>query len=63
MITYAKVCAMLALSDVSLEWAESQYWSTLFAVISEKAKLMKKPQKKKVGANEMRRFVKEGENG
>ena len=54
---------MLALSDVSLEWAEGQYWSTLFAVISEKAKLMKKPQKKKVGANEMRRFVKEGENG
>lgn len=54
---------MLALSDVSLEWAEGQYWATLFAVISEKTKLMKKPQKKKVSANDMRRFVKEDGNG
>lgn len=59
-ITYAKLCAMLSAYHIDLNWAQDQYWSTLFAVISEQQKLRQKPQKQKATASDMSRFVTKG---
>lgn len=54
------MCAMLVAYKVDLDWAQNQYWTTLFAVISESQKMRQKPQKKKATATDMSRFISKG---
>lgn len=56
-ISYAKVCATLSMMRIDLNWADEQYFSTLMTVVDEYAKISKKPEKKKVGANEIGKFI------
>lgn len=52
---------MLAMSKIPLEWADNQYLVTLLAVVSAQTRMMKKPQKKKVGVSDMGRFIRKGD--
>lgn len=55
---------MLTLVKIDLEWADGQYWETLWEVIGEISNCYKKPQKHKLNANEIKQFIREdGEDG
>ncbi len=56
-LSYAKVCATLAMMHIDLAWADEQYLSTLFDILDEYGKLGKKPEKKKVGASDIGKFI------
>ena len=43
--------------NIDLAWADEQYFSTLMDVAEEYAKLNKKPEKKKVGASDIGKFI------
>ena len=52
------------MNRIDLNWADSQYWSTLFEVIGEVAKFHEKPQKKKVSTDQISKMiVKKGGSG
>lgn len=50
--------ATLCVAKVDLNWAEDQYWSTLFNVIGDLSKIYTKKEKRKLKASEANRFVK-----
>ena len=55
--------AILGVSKIDLNWAENQYWTTLFKVIREMTKMMTPKERKKVSASEMQKnFIKKGED-
>lgn len=56
-ISYAKVCASLSTARIDLNWADDQYFYTLMNILDEYTKIGKKPEKKKVGASEIGKFV------
>ena len=56
-ISYAKVCATLSMTHIDLNWADEQYLTTLLKILEEYAKIGKKPEKKKVGASEIGKFI------
>ena len=56
-ISYAKVCATLSMVHIDLNWADDQYLYTLMNVMDEYAKIGKKPEKKKVGASDIGKFI------
>ena len=56
-ISYAKVCASLSMARIDLNWADDQYFTTLMNILDEYAKIGKKPEKKKVGASEIGKFI------
>ena len=56
-LSYAKVCATLSMMRIDLNWADDQYLSTLMNILDEYGKMTKKPEKKKVGANEIGKFI------
>lgn len=56
-LSYAKVCATLSMAHIDLNWADDQYLFTLVDIMEEYSKIGKKPEKKKVGASEIGKFV------
>lgn len=56
-ISYAKVCATLAMIHIDLAWADDQYFNTLMDIVDEYTKIGKKPEKKKVGASDIGKFI------
>ena len=56
-ISYAKVCATLSMVHIDLNWADNQYLYTLMNIMDEYAKIGKKPEKKKVGASDIGKFI------
>ena len=56
-LSYAKVCATLSMIHIDLNWADDQYFSTLMNIVDEYGKAVKKPEKKKVGASEIGKFI------
>jgi len=56
-ISYAKVCATLAMMHIDLAWADEQYFDTLMTIVDEYTNMGKKPEKKKVGASEIGKFI------
>ena len=53
--------ASLSIAKIDLEWAENQYWFTLFKVIGEINSMLKPKEKKKVSAAQMSKFIKQEE--
>lgn len=56
-ISYAKVCATLAMIHIDLNWADDQYFNTLMDIVEEYTNIGKKPEKKKVGASDIGKFI------
>lgn len=56
-LSYAKVCATLSMMHIDLNWADDQYLFTIMNVLDEYTKLTTKPEKKKVGASEIGKFI------
>lgn len=56
-LSYAKVCATLAMARIDLNWADNQYFATLMDILEEYSKIGKKPEKKKVGASDIGKFI------
>lgn len=57
-ISYAKMVALLSMAEVDLEWADGQYWTTLFNVFKEITILRTPKKKQKVTASQMQNFIK-----
>ena len=51
------MCALLGVCKVDLNWADNQYWDTLFKVVGEYTKMITPKEKKKVSASEMKNFI------
>ena len=53
------MCATLSIAKIDMEWADNQYWSTLFAVIREKTSMLmpKQVKKEKMSATQMQNFI------
>lgn len=53
--------ATLTIARIDLEWADNQYWSTLYQVVEEINKIMqpkeKETKKVKVSASQMQNFI------
>jgi len=49
--------ASLSIAKIDLNWADNQYWSTLFKVIREKNKMLKPIERKKVTSQQMAGFI------
>lgn len=56
-ISYAKVCATLAMIHIDLNWADGQYFNTLMDIVEEYTNIGKKPEKKKVDASDIGKFI------
>ena len=56
-LSYAKICASLAMIHIDLNWADDQYFITLMNLMDEYTKIGKKPERKKVGASDIGKFI------
>lgn len=55
--SYVKMVASLSIAQIDLNWADNQYWTTLFAIIREKNAILKPKEKHKLSADEMQMFI------
>lgn len=49
--------SMLCVAKVSLEWADNQYWITLFNVVGEVSKLYAPKEKKPISTSEASKYI------
>lgn len=49
--------SMLCVAKVDLNWADNQYWITLFKVVGEISKLYTPKEKKPITPNEASKFI------
>ena len=57
------MCASLLATKIDLNWADNQHLSTLIDIVGEYSKLFTKKEKKKVNAEQMKRFIRKDEHG
>lgn len=50
--------AILINAGIDLNWADNQWWCTLFSIINDISKSREQPKKEKVSPAEMQRFIK-----
>jgi hypothetical protein len=55
--------ALLGVAKMDLNWADDQYWSTLFDVLREYTKIITPKEKRPVTAGDMTKFIRKDRDG
>jgi len=56
-LSYGVICATLSRLNINLQWADDQYLPVLMTIMGEYTKSIKKPERKKVGASDIGKYI------